>query len=549
VNVSILLVPFQFLWTHVVSPLFKALDRGLVSIAGLFGAFEADMLRRACWMNGLFLGLYAISFLPIPWVPLIALLVGYVGVLAVGRAWVANEKLRTNIVKKLDETDPDTLPDLRAAALLTVLHLLILFPLLLWQLSKQFPNQIFQVSAGASFSDWLEFAFDPYTKPIFDWLEGSGHEHQITAMTGAGSVIMLLKRLTLDFILIQGVTRIFAIKTTIREGVAALKQHPDITIRLGRRAVGPLCDMLRSHEPGDDVQLKSQAAKVLGQLKANSAVPALIDALKDPAAEVRWQAAGALGEIRDPSAKPYLLEEIRDPDPNTARAALDALVAFDAREIVPTLVEWLAGSAPPAGRALAAEALCQLGGKDAVEPLIAALRDSDEEVAKTAAASLGVLRDARGVEPLGKLVTDKTASQWVRYEAAKALEAMGDVTAAGFLQTALTDTDSALRRLAARALGALRDPASGPALIAALGDATPDVREAAARAVEASKPAGGPDALVRLLNDTHAEVRDAAADGLVNYQTLAVPALEKALAGVVGEEQSRIEAILKRLGK
>ena len=104
-------------------------------------------------------------------------------------------------------------------------------------------------------------------------------------------------------------------------------------------------------------------------------------------------------------------------DTRAARDFFDALVAMDAKEAVPTLREWLAGTEAPAVRALAAEGLRHLAGKDAVEALSAALRDADEEVAKAAAASLGSLREAGAVEPLGAVLGNPDASAWLRYEA------------------------------------------------------------------------------------------------------------------------------------
>src|SRR5947209_907340 len=83
------------------------------------------------------LGIYAVIYLlaffaPSP-VPELALLIGFIGVVAVGRAWVANEKLRTRIAKKLQNGDPDELPDLRGGALVSALQLIVLFPLIFRQ--------------------------------------------------------------------------------------------------------------------------------------------------------------------------------------------------------------------------------------------------------------------------------------------------------------------------------------------------------------------------------------------------------------------------------
>src|SRR5207248_998841 len=99
---------------------------------------------------------FVIGSLQIPYVPLVALGFGYVGVLAVGRAWVRNEKQRTAIVKKLRDDDPDRMPDLRWTALVSALQLLVLFPLLYMQLQRHF--HLYDDRGGASFLDWLWFS-------------------------------------------------------------------------------------------------------------------------------------------------------------------------------------------------------------------------------------------------------------------------------------------------------------------------------------------------------------------------------------------------------
>ena len=50
--------------------------------------------------------------------------------------------------------------------------------------------------------------------------------------------------LTIDFILIQGIVRIFEIRRTISEGVAAAVRDPEMAYRLGTRAVPSLLEML-----------------------------------------------------------------------------------------------------------------------------------------------------------------------------------------------------------------------------------------------------------------------------------------------------------------
>src|SRR5947209_4211712 len=119
---------FQVLW-RVVAWVFTALDRAFVWLAVPFGVRVRDPVRRYAMLLGLFAVLFVLGALPVPLVALPALAAGYVGMLAIGRAWVRNEEERTAIVKQLEDADPDQLPDLRWTALVSALLLLILFPL------------------------------------------------------------------------------------------------------------------------------------------------------------------------------------------------------------------------------------------------------------------------------------------------------------------------------------------------------------------------------------------------------------------------------------
>src|SRR5262249_2189491 len=152
----------------------------------------------------------------------------YVGVLAIGRAWVANEKLRTAIAKKLANGDPDALPDLRLDALLSALQLIWLFPLLFRQLDLHF--HLFDAPADATFLDCLAFTFDSFSKALLDWAQAYGlsvpHPIRYERPSALAGTLLIMKRLTIDYILIQGIVRLFAIRATVKEAVEALRQDP-----------------------------------------------------------------------------------------------------------------------------------------------------------------------------------------------------------------------------------------------------------------------------------------------------------------------------------
>src|SRR5262249_41563797 len=159
--------------------------------------------KRHAIMLGLFAAIYVVGLLPVAYLPLPALTFGYLGVLGIGRAWVRNENDRAAIVKKLDDRDPDQMPDLRWTALIAALQLVSLFPLLYEQMHRRFG--LFKVDGAATFWDWLWFSLDKtYLKALPDWSMLYGVHISGIDFDGAwGRHLVLLSRLTFDYILIQ----------------------------------------------------------------------------------------------------------------------------------------------------------------------------------------------------------------------------------------------------------------------------------------------------------------------------------------------------------
>jgi hypothetical protein len=262
-----LLAPFLGLW-QVLQTLCAALDRAFSWLAIPFGVRLRDPRGRYALLFGMFAFLYVLGALPLGQVSLLALGFGYLGVLAIGRAWVVNEKERTAIVKKLKDADPDQLPDLRWTAPAAALQLLILFPLLFQQ--AQWQAQLFKVDGTAHLGDWFWFTVDKtYLKALPDWSILYGiHISSIDFDAPWGRHLVLLSRLTFDYILIQGLLRLLAIRATINEAVAAVKADPDMAVRLGKRAIAPLLAKLQD----PDKTVRGAAANALMQLGDSLAI-------------------------------------------------------------------------------------------------------------------------------------------------------------------------------------------------------------------------------------------------------------------------------------
>jgi len=159
---------------------------------------------------------------------------------------------------------------------------------------------------------------------------------------------------------------------------------------------------------------------------------------------------------------------------------------------------WSAGR-----RARAARWLGQLGDVGAVDPLILALNDENDEVRFAAAEALGHLRDRRAVVGLLHSLVDGNAC--VRRAAADALDTFGEH---GWKH----QVDGSKQDIAR--LGASAHPQASELLLHALRDGPGSMRVQAAAALGRAGDARAVEALIRAMDDKHRGVRSAAVQSL-----------------------------------
>ncbi|HJP55445.1 MAG TPA: M56 family metallopeptidase [Gemmatimonadales bacterium] len=231
---------------------------------------------------------------------------------------------------------------------------------------------------------------------------------------------------------------------------------------------------------------------------------------------MRTAVAAALRDVRPIIAGARRSQEPQDTARNAARvAALIAALRDSDAEV----------------RRAAANSLGQLEDKRAVTALAAALRDSDAEVRSQSAWALGQLEDKRAVEPLTAALRDENVE--VRRKAAWALGQLEDESAAAGLAAALRDADADVRKTAAWSLGQLELETAPPALIEALHDQNADVRRTAAWAVSEMGDARAVPALREMLNDTDADARRNAIHALGQIRD------STAMQAIIGAMQSK----------
>jgi len=178
----------------------------------------------------------------------------------------------------------------------------------------------------------------------------------------------------------------------------------------------------------DDDYVREEAAWIVGELRATSAVDPLIAVLRnDSDLKVVATAAYALGEIGDARAVDPLIQGLGADDADTRLSCAKGLALL---------------------------------GEIAVEPLLGALLSDDWKTKLGAIYSFRgwgsqpppPLRDPRATDELIRIVGDSREHQYVVANACQALGTIGDRRVIGALAGRLRDNDAKIREYAARAL-------------------------------------------------------------------------------------------------
>lgn len=110
--------------------------------------------------------------------------------------------------------------------------------------------------------------------------------------------------------------------------------------------------------------------------------------LNDPDAMVRAQAAVKLGKSKDPDAVQFLVQALTDRDEEVRRATIEALGEIGDRSVAPKAIDVLVRDESPNVRRAAAVLLGKLGDRSAIVALIEAVGDPEYRVSLAAAAAL-----------------------------------------------------------------------------------------------------------------------------------------------------------------
>jgi HEAT repeat protein len=152
------------------------------------------------------------------------------------------------------------------------------------------------------------------------------------------------------------------------------------------------------------LEVRKEVAGILRDWAKPECKSALLKALKDENQGIRVYAVQGLAKLKDPQTDEALTSAAQDSDWEVRKEALSALVK-SGRSVEATLQAMRFNSAEL--RELAAVRLGDAGGPEAVQALIAALKDEEELVRLRAVNALAKIKDPVARSPLQQATEDK----------------------------------------------------------------------------------------------------------------------------------------------
>lgn len=196
----------------------------------------------------------------------------------------------------------------------------------------------------------------------------------------------------------------------------------DVAANIGPAAIPILTGALSNV----DSDVRRFATDALGAIVGIAAIPDLIQVLNDQDKYVRRAAAEALGNVGDTTAVVSLRNALTDPEENVRCAAAEALGKLKDKSALPELLEHLRNDPNTGVRAAASHAVGRIGDSTAVPDLIDALKSQKQKIRCAAALALGQIGDASAINELRGVLSDQKEDQDVRHAAAEALALLKD---------------------------------------------------------------------------------------------------------------------------
>ena len=274
--------------------------------------------------------------------------------------------------------------------------------------------------------------------------------------------------------------------------------RPEVIVALGKLARG-----------GISMDSRANAARAVGILRGQAAIPDLLEAMKTKDNAVLYESLIAIQKIRDRSAAPRIRYLLRDLDERVQVAALETTGILQNKEALPDLVNALNRAHTPKVRRAALSAIAMIPDESSRPLLIRYLSDKDDALRGAAAEGFARLKNAAD-RPLIQKAYDEEGKASTRLSMAFALVSLGAVEVSEFspLQLLVNTLNSKARQ--GEALGLLielaRDSKIRTALYPMMLTGTKDEKIYLARVLAACGEADAVPSLEKVSRDLDAEV-------------------------------------------
>ena len=210
---------------------------------------------------------------------------------------------------------------------------------------------------------------------------------------------------------------------------------------------------------------KKQIIKGLEEQRDEDACYSLIEFLYDDHKPIQELAMDSLTRIGTTEVMGGLLPLLHENDTRVRNMAMEVIreIAYDRISLLIPLIE----DSHESTRTAIADLLGLIGNPDAVEPLIASLKDTSPHVRSSALASLGKLADERAVGAIEKLLQTESES-WVIFSCIKSLERIGGKSATLILLELVKKDDEFILAAAIESLGEIGNTEIIPPILNAI---------------------------------------------------------------------------------
>lgn len=164
----------------------------------------------------------------------------------------------------------------------------------------------------------------------------------------------------------------------------------DSYIRVRPEVITALGQLVRG---GSTMDSRANAARAVGILRGQAAVPALLEALRSKDSGLMYESLVALEKIRDPAAGPRIQFVLRDLDERVQLAAIETTGILANREAIRDLIGVFNATRSPKVKRAALMALARMPSAESRPILQQYLRDKDPRVRGAAAEGVGRMRN------------------------------------------------------------------------------------------------------------------------------------------------------------